>query len=501
MMIVILVLVLVLVSSSSGYINKNQYTNSISSKNRSNYSNNIIALASSSLSSSSLLSSSLSLSSSSLVTSSTSSSISSKISLLKEQWIDITNQSKLSQDITTSALSILTGGIVGYIIQSLKNTISILEVYRSSSPLVLPIIGTLLISYIYTIQSDLSIGPTSIYDHDDKSFSLRRQLLRIIAITIAVGTGNALALAGPAAELGITVARLIGFGLLSTEESRRLLCLAGSAAGFSANFWTPLSGVLFAIEFSNLQMVESSQKKTTTTIHKNFVSKTLSFSMIAAITSVVIARKGSLEPFKHMLSKYTLDNTGLFTFKQLILTSLIGISSGIISKMYRSSIVILSSLFNSIPKIVKPLLCGVLCGIAALNGLPQSLAKGFVSLDEIVSGRLVGVVPLVLFFSVRLIMLVIANSSGVLGGTVAPSIFIGASYGVLTNLFFSGLGFLDSTNSSLSSLLALVGGASFFSAFFKSPLTAAMLLLEFTRNFDLVIPLLVGTSLATIFSY
>jgi CIC family chloride channel protein len=481
---IVLVLILVLINSSSSYINKNQYISiNSNTRNRNNNSNNNIIVSS--------------LSSTSLTKDTYSSNID-NISILKQQWLDITNQSKVSQDITTLLLSIIVGAVVGYSIQLLKNTITLLEVYRTKSPLVLPIVGTILISYLYTIQSDLSVGPASIYSNDDKSFSIRRQLLRIIAITIAIGTGNALALAGPAAELGITIARIIGFSFLSTEESRRLLCLAGSAAGFSANFWTPISGVLFAMEFSNLQMVDVSQKKSTSS-HKSLVTKSLSFSMVAAVTSVIIARKGVVEPFKHFLSKFVFDNNGLFTMQQLLLTSLIGISSGIISKIYRSSIVNLSSLFKNIPMKVKPLICGTLCGVAALYGLPQSLAKGFVALDEIVSGRLVKVLPLVLFFSVRLIMLVIANATGILGGTVAPSIFIGASFGVLMNLFFNGIGILN-TSSSVSSLLALVGGASFFSAFFRSPLTATMLLLEFTRNVDLVIPLLLGTSLATIFS-
>jgi len=495
MMMLFMITTLLLINNTSSLINKN-HNILIKNKNNKNINNNITLKSSSLPSSLPSLLSSLSLSSSLSKNNNIINNININILLIQKNILLITNQSKLSQNITLLLLSILTGSLTGYIIQILKNIINILEIYRINNPILIPILGTILIGYLYIIRTDLNIGPTSIYDNDDKTFSFYRQILRIIAITIAIGTGNAIALAGPAAELGMTFARLIGFGLLSTEESRRLLLLAGSAAGFSANFLAPISGVLFSMEFSNLQLIDSSEKKTTS-LYKNNITKSLSFSMIASITSVIIARKGLLEPFKHFLCKYSYNNN-IFNYKLVLLTSLIGISSGYISKLYRLSITKLSSILNNIPKHIKPLICGILCGIAAFYGFPQSLSKGFISLDDIVSGKLGTVIPLLSFFIIRLVMIVIANASGVLGGVVAPSIFIGAAYGVLMNLFFNRIGYINNNN--LSSILSLIGGASFFSAFFKSPLTASMLIIEFTRNIDLVMPLLLATSLANIFS-
>jgi H+/Cl- antiporter ClcA len=57
---------------------------------------------------------------------------------------------------------------------------------------------------------------------------------------------------GPAAELGMTVARLVGLKFLpdkpQSQHLRRSLFLAGAGAGLAANFDTPFTGVFYALE-------------------------------------------------------------------------------------------------------------------------------------------------------------------------------------------------------------------------------------------------------------
>jgi H+/Cl- antiporter ClcA len=130
---------------------------------------------------------------------------------------------------------------------------------RIKQPIYAPLIGSLALSALYS-QKYIMEGPASLFVNDggkSPSFSLRRQVLRFFGVAIAIGSGNALGMAGPMAEVGMTVAKTIS--LLATnfrstwrESSHAFmmdsLILAGSAAGFAANFDTPLAGVAFALE-------------------------------------------------------------------------------------------------------------------------------------------------------------------------------------------------------------------------------------------------------------
>jgi H+/Cl- antiporter ClcA len=101
-------------------------------------------------------------------------------------------------------------------------------------------------------------------------------------------------------------------------------------------------------------------------------------------------------------------------------------------------------------------------------------------------------------------------SSGLVGGTFAPSLFLG---GVL------GAGFHNVITDSLQSMtlaypqlsaypifqgvsglpaFAMVGAASVLAALFRAPLTASLLLFECTGNYDVILPLMASAGVASL---
>ena len=97
--------------------------------------------------------------------------------------------------------------------------------------------------------------------------------------------------------------------------------------------------------------------------------------------------------------------------------------------------------------------------------------------------------------------------SGLVGGTFAPSLFLGAVLGVAccaaagptldaaatalpAGLGSSLAGALPHLTSADSPAFAMIGAAATLAAVFRAPLTASLLLFELTRGYELVVPVL-----------
>lgn len=73
-------------------------------------------------------------------------------------------------------------------------------------------------------------------------------VLKPISTAIAIGTGCPFGAEGPIIVTGGAIGSLVGQILSTTAEERKILLSAGAAAGMSATFGSPVSGVLLAVE-------------------------------------------------------------------------------------------------------------------------------------------------------------------------------------------------------------------------------------------------------------
>ena len=95
--------------------------------------------------------------------------------------------------------------------------------------------------------------------------------------------------------------------------------------------------------------------------------------------------------------------------------------------------------------------------------------------------------------------------SGLIGGTFAPALFLGAMTGAAFHNAFSGLldGALGGQFAFLPGMADLpaytmIGSASVLAALFRAPLTASMVLFELTRDYDVILPLMVSAGLGSL---
>jgi chloride channel protein, CIC family len=96
-------------------------------------------------------------------------------------------------------------------------------------------------------------------------------------------------------------------------------------------------------------------------------------------------------------------------------------------------------------------------------------------------------------FALKLLAFTIAISGGVIGGTFAPSLFIGTALGAAighgTHDLFPAMR-ID------PSAYAVIGMGSFFAGLMRSPIAAVLIVVELTRDYELIVPLMLGVSLA-----
>lgn len=110
-----------------------------------------------------------------------------------------------------------------------------------------------------------------------------------------------------------------------------------------------------------------------------------------------------------------------------------------------------------------------------------------------------------LAFVVKFVLTLLAYGSGASGGLFAPALVLGAALGSLVSLVaqashgWFGLP-VDTLASSNTTTYALTGMGAFFSAVTRGPITAIVIVFEMTANFNLVLPLMIGSGLAYILS-
>lgn len=166
---------------------------------------------------------------------------------------------------------------------------------------------------------------------------------------------------------------------------------------------------------------------------------------------------------------------------------------------------------------VRPILGGITCGLLGI-AVPQVLFTGYSTLNAILdagdtpdgahvdvvkdmlSGVLAdgvlgglgefGALALVGLLLAKLSATAICAGSGLVGGTFAPSLFLGAVLGATYQSVTSDvLGQLGLTVSDAPAY-ALIGAAATLASVFQAPMTATLLVFELCRDYDLVLPLL-----------
>jgi CIC family chloride channel protein len=124
--------------------------------------------------------------------------------------------------------------------------------------------------------------------------------------------------------------------------------------------------------------------------------------------------------------------------------------------------------------------------------VPQVMGVGYDQVDRALSGNLV-LHALVLFAALKILGTAMCYASGNAGGIFGPSMFIGAMMGGAVGQVAHSL--LPATTAGPGAY-ALVGMGTAFAGIIRTPLTSVIMIFEVTRNYTIIVPLMISNLLA-----
>lgn len=295
---------------------------------------------------------------------------------------------------------------------------------------------------------------------------------------LAVGLGASIGKEVAPREIGAWLAQLVTARAGLTARETKILVACGAAAGLAAVYDVPLGGALFAVEVLLGEL-------TFATALPAFAT-----SAVAALTARLVIPDEVLYhvPEVHLspsLLVWAVLVGPVLGFAGVGFVKLTNRLQGLAPKGWRL-LVVLPVVFAMVGVIAVPfpeiLGNGRALGVLAMN----------TSLDDRTVAGLSPILFLLALGVIRTITTSATIGAGAVGGTLTPSIAIGSAVG-------GGLGgawmLLWPTDGPSLTAFAFIGAAAFLATTMRAPLTALVLVVEFTeRGTDILIPSILAVS-------
>ncbi|HXU45842.1 MAG TPA: chloride channel protein [Thermoanaerobaculia bacterium] len=300
-------------------------------------------------------------------------------------------------------------------------------------------------------------------------------LLAAIAGVATVGSGGSLGREGPMVSLGSTISSWLGsrFGLPAQRVKILLGC--GAAAGIAALYNTPIGGALFAMEV----------------ILGNFALEIFGPLVVSSVLSTIVVRS-----VKGNAPIYAVPEYSLVSARELIAYVGLGILGGIASVLFIQMARGSDRLFRALPFVPWPLKPALgMLGVGALGiYLPYVYGNGFETITLALHGRL-PIALLVALPAAKLAATALTSGSGCAGGMFTPSLLVGAlvggGYGTLIHETWPAA-------TASSGAYAAIGMAAIAAGTSHAPISAILIVFEFTGNYGLILPLMLASITASV---
>jgi CIC family chloride channel protein len=301
--------------------------------------------------------------------------------------------------------------------------------------------------------------------------------VKAVASAITIGSGGSAGREGPTAQISLGAASILCDLLRLPEDDRRVLVLAGMAAGLSAIFRSPLGMAIFAVEVEYGSMA--------------LEYEALPFTLVAAV--VAYAVNGLFVGWSPI---FLLPANLAFTRPlELLGYALLGVTAGIVGAIEPSIFYGLRDLFRKIrlPNHVKPAIGGLMLGLLGL-AFPQVLSTGYGWVQMAMTSGYIGHILILLVF-MKILSLSFTISSGGSGGVFGPNVYIGAMLGgwvaFVMDQWFPAAHFSPAA-------FAVVGMGAVFAGTARVPLATLIMVAEMTGGYGLIVPAMLASALSFI---
>lgn len=394
-------------------------------------------------------------------------------------------------------------GIVGHLLKGSIHFVQNLVVNFGNTAnvnylyLFFPAIGILLtVLFVkYWVKDDISHGVTKVFyaiSRGESRIKRHNCYTSVVSSSITIGFGGSVGAEAPIVFTGAAIGSNIGQFMRLKYNYITLLLGCGAAAAIAAVYKAPIAGFAFVVEVLMLELTFTS------------VVPLLIASVTAATTTYILV---GIQPFfGSIIPPFTLSNIPFY--------AILGVVGGLASYCFSASTMWIEGRFSKITSRVRKIIIGGSVLGFLIFIFPPLYGEGYQIIEVLLNGQpddifnhspfyniqgqfvTIALYALgVMFFKV--IAMTMTNAAGGVGGTFAPSLFVGAMLGYLfaitTNHIFG-------TSLPIASF-TLVGMAAVMSGVMKAPITSMFLVAELTGGFQLFLPLMLTSAVSFALSY
>jgi len=308
---------------------------------------------------------------------------------------------------------------------------------------------------------------------EDGRITLRTVVGKFVCCSASLASGIALGREGPSVHIGSGIASVIARRLGLSVPQVRWLLPVGASAALAAAFNTPIAAVLFSLE----------------EIMGDMHAPILGSVVLSSTTSwMVLHLVLGDDPLFHVAGYHLVDP------RELLVYAVLGVVGGIGSAAFVRLLLGLRIAFAKLPRStlwIQPAVGGLCVGVLGYF-VPAVLGVGYNQVERVLSGELLFEAVAVLAV-LKIIATAVCYASGNAGGIFGPSLFIGAMIGAAVGHVAHQL--FPATTAGAGAY-ALVGMGTAFAGIIRTPLTSVIMIFEVTRNYTIIVPLMVSNLIA-----
>ena len=301
----------------------------------------------------------------------------------------------------------------------------------------------------------------------------------ICSSAITIGSGGSAGREGPIAQIGASFGSLVGQICRLGPRDLKLLTVCGVAAGVAGTFNAPMGGAIFGMEV----------------VSRRFSPYDAVPILLAAVVGTAVAG-GLISPTPAFVNPEF-----VFTTHDLAICFILGPLFGVLAFLWVKTFYLFEDGFDAlrVPKILKPGIGGIVAGISGYYlfeyGIMGVGYDGINKVFEMASAP--GSESLLILLIGLGVLKILATSftvgSGGSGGVFAPSLYIGAMFGVAFGVIVAR--FLPEMAADPSAY-GLLGMGAFFAGAARAPLTCIVMIPEMASNYSRLPPLIISCILS-----
>lgn len=303
----------------------------------------------------------------------------------------------------------------------------------------------------------------------DGFISMRTVLGKFSMCSLTLASGIALGREGPSVQLSAGIASVLGRKLGLSPRGVRALVPVGAAAALAAAFNTPIAAVLFTLE------------EVMGDLHAPVLG---SIVLSSAMSWMVLHLLLGDEPLFHVPA-YQLVSPIEFLFYAVL-----GVVGGFVSLAFVKLLLWQRKIFLAMPKStawLQPVAGGLAVGILGWY-VPEVLGVGYGFVSDALNGKML-LTTMALLVGLKIFATATCYASGNAGGIFGPSLFMGAMAGGAVG----GLAHILLPDYTASvGAYALVGMGAAFAGIIRVPLTSVIMIFEITRDYSIIVPLMIA---------